>query len=140
MLDPLKLLRTALTSSDDRIVFFRFAAVGGFFTLVYMLLAMLLAGVLHWPPAVANFVAHIACIPPTYWCQRALAFRSDAPHARAFWRYVALQAPLLVMSTAVAWLFMSQMGLGPIITFVINGFLIAFASFLMQRFWAFARR
>lgn len=136
----MKLISTLLTSDDHRIVFLRFAAVGGFFTLVYMVVATLLATLLHWPPAVANLVAHVINIPPTYLSQRALAFRSDAAHKTAFWRYVALQAPLVLMSTSVAWLLVDRLGLGEIPAFIVIGILIAVASFLMQRFWAFARR
>jgi len=136
----MKLLNTLLTSDDHRVVFLRFAAVGGFFTLIYMIVATLLATALYWPPAVANFVAHVINIPPTYLSQRALAFRSNAAHATAFWRYVALQAPLVLMSTSVAWLLIDQLKMGEGVAFVVIGVLIAVASFVMQRFWAFARR
>lgn len=135
----LELARTLLTSDDHRVVFLRFAAVGGAFTGVYMVLAMLLAIVVRLEPAIASLTAHIACVPPTYWCQRTLAFRSDAPHARAFWRYVALQAPLVAMSTGMSWLLIGKWRWPEIPAFVVIGLMIAAASFVMQRFWAFAQ-
>jgi len=136
----MKALRMLLTSDHHGIVFLRFAAVGGFFTLVYIIAAALLAAVLNWQPMIANFTAHVLNILPTYLSQRSLAFRSDAAHATAFWRYAVLQAPLVLMSTSITWLLIDRLKLSEGPAFAVIGILIAMVSFLLQRFWAFGHR
>jgi putative flippase GtrA len=128
------------TSDDDRIVLLRFFAVGGTLVVAHMGLATLFALVFLIPAALANFTAHALCLPPTYLAQRALAFRSDAPHARAFWRYALLQLPLMTLGAILAWLLVGQMGLNAALAFVLICPFVALVSFAAQRWWAFARR
>lgn len=133
-------LRALATSDDTRIVLLRFLAVGGSLVVAHMALATLFATVFAIPPAIANASAHALCLPPTYLAQRALAFRSDAPHARAFVRYVLLQLPLIALGAVLAWLLIGQMRFHPALAFVLICPFVALTSFVAQRWWAFARR
>jgi putative flippase GtrA len=135
-----KRLLLVATSDDNRIVLLRFLAVGGTLVLVHIGLATLFAVAFLIPPAIANLSAHALCLPPTYIAQRRVAFRSDAPHARVFWRYVVLQLPLIALGAALAWLLIGQMGLRAALAFVLICPFVALISFAAQRWWAFARR
>jgi putative flippase GtrA len=135
-----KRLLFVATSDDTRIVLLRFLAVGGTLVLVHIGLATLFAVAFLIPPAIANVSAHALCLPPTYLAQRRVAFRSDAPHARAFWRYAGLQLPLIGLGGALAWLLIGQMGLHAALAFVLICPFVALVSFAAQRWWAFARR
>ena len=135
-----KHLLLVATSDDHRIVLLRFIAVGGTLVLVHIALATLFAVVFLIPPAIANVAAHALCLPPTYLAQRRVAFRSDAPHARAFWRYAGLQLPLIGLGGLLAWLLIGQMGLHAALAFVLICPFVALVSFAAQRWWAFARR
>jgi putative flippase GtrA len=133
-------LRTLATSDDTRIVLLRFLFVGGSLVVAHMALATLFATAFAIPPALANASAHALCLPPTYLAQRAFAFRSDAPHARAFVRYVLLQMPLIALGAFLAWLLIGQMRFQPAVAFVLICPFVALTSFVAQRWWAFARR
>ncbi len=133
-------VQTLVTSQDTRLVFVRFLFVGGALLITHMALATLFAVAFAIPPAIANVSAHLICIPPTYLAQRAFAFRSDAPHARAFVRYVLLQTPLMALGAGLAWLFVDQLGFAPAIAFIVICPFVALTSFVAQRWWAFARR
>ena len=135
-----KRLLLVATSDDNRIVLLRFLAVGGTLVLVHIALATLFAVVLPMPPAIANMTAHALCLLPTYLAQRRVAFRSDAPHVRAFWRYVVLQLPLIGLGAALASLVIGQMGVQAALAFVVICPFVALVSFVAQRWWAFARR
>ena len=127
-------------SDDNRIVLLRFLAVGGTLVLVHIALATLFAVAFRIPPPIANMTAHALCLLPTYLAQRRVAFRSDAPHARAFWRYAFLQLPLIGLGAVLASLLIGQMGLQPALAFVLICPFVALVSFVAQRWWAFARR
>ncbi len=134
------MLRVIATSDDDRIVLVRFLAVGGSLVVAHMALATAFTMMLAIPPAIANATAHALCLPPTYLAQRMLAFRSNAPHARAFVRYVLLQLPLIALGAGLAGLLIGQMRLNPALAFLLICPFVALTSFVAQRWWAFARR
>jgi len=133
-------IRTLATSDDTRIVLVRFLFVGGSLVVAHMALATLFAMAFAIPPAIANATAHALCLPPTYFAQRAVAFRSDAPHSRAFVRYVLLQLPLIALGAFLAWLLIGQMRLNPALAFVMICPFVALTSFVAQRWWAFSGR
>jgi len=133
------LLSNLLKSRDERVVAIRFAIVGGSLLVLHMVLATLftLLGLL---PSVANVTAHLIGIPPTYLAQRGFAFRSDAPHARAFVRYLLLQLPLMALGAVLAWLIVGQLHWHPAAGFLVIVPSVALVSYAAQRFWAFAHR
>jgi putative flippase GtrA len=134
-----KALRSFALSENPRVVLVRFLAVGGTLAVVYAGLS----GVLHagagMPAAVASGVAYGFTIPPAYWCQRVLAFRSDAAHSRAFPRYVLLQAPLLALGALLSWLLLDVLHGPKVISFFVVAPAVAAVSFVAQRVWTFAK-
>jgi putative flippase GtrA len=133
------LVSNLVKSGDERVVAMRFVIVGGSFVLLHMVLATLFTmfGLL---PSVANVTAHLIGIPPTYLAQRGFAFRSGAPHARAFVRYVVLQIPLMALGAVLAWVFVDQLHWRPAAGFLVICPFVALVSYAAQRFWAFAHR
>lgn len=136
---PGNLVSRLVKSGDERAVALRFAFVGGSLLVLHMVLATLftLLGLL---PSVANVTAHLIGIPPTYLAQRGFAFRSDAPHSRAFVRYVLLQVPLMALGAVLAWLIVDQFHWHPAGGFLVIVPSVALVSYAAQRFWAFAHR
>lgn len=132
--------RHLATSPQQRYVLVRFLAVGASFALLYSLLSSVLAICVGVAPPVASIIANLICIPPAYICQRNLAFRTDAPHRRAFPRYLALQAPLLVLAAALSWVLIERFGWPKAYAFFFIGPTVAMASFVAQRLWTFATR
>jgi putative flippase GtrA len=136
---PQAFMRKLVTSGDERAVALRFIGVGGSLLLAHIALATLFAA-LGLAPSVANITAHFVCIPPTYLAQRGFTFRSDAPHIRAFGRYVLLQLPLMGLGAGLAWLLITRMGWPAALGFVVIIPLVALVSYAAQRFWAFSHR
>jgi putative flippase GtrA len=132
-------LSNLVESRDEGIVAMRFAIVGGSLLVLHMVLATLFT-MLGLLPSVANVTAHLIGIPPTYLAQRGFAFRSDAPHARAFVRYVLLQVPLMALGAVLAWLIVGQLQWPPGAGFLVIVPSVALVSYAAQRFWAFAHR
>ena len=136
---PRTIMRKLVTSGDERAIALRFIGVGGSLMVAHIVLATLFA-TLGLAPSVANIVAHFVGISPTYLAQRGFTFRSDAPHIRAFVRYVLLQLPLMGLGAGLAWLFITRMGWPAALGFVVIIPLVALVSYAAQRFWAFAHR
>jgi putative flippase GtrA len=133
------LVSNLVKSRDERVVALRFVIVGGSLLVLHMVLATLFT-MLGLLPAAANVTAHLIGIPPTYLAQRGFAFRSDAPHARAFVRYLLLQIPLMALGAVLAWLIVGQLGWHPAAGFLVIVPSVALVSYAAQRFWAFAHR
>lgn len=129
--------RNLATSRHPNLVLARFLCVGAVLTAGYSLLSSALALAGHLAPAWASAISYGLWVAPGYWAQRRFAFRSEAPHARAFVRYAALQAPLLALGAALSWLFITELGGRTILSFLLIGPLVAVVSFLAQRAWAF---
>lgn len=117
----------------------RFVIVGGAFVVLHMVLATLFT-MLGLAPPIANVTAHLIGVTPTYLAQRGFAFRSDAPHVRAFVRYVLLQVPLMALGAVLAWVFVDQLYWHPAVAFLVICPSVALVSYAAQRFWAFAHR
>ncbi len=135
-----RIVREFVTSPRKPYVLARFLAVGGTFSAIYSLLATLFALWAGMSPHLASATAYILCIPPAYLAQRALAFRADTPHGRAFPRYVLLQAPLLLLGAGLSWLLIGRLGWPEAVSFFLIGPAVAMVSFVAQRLWTFAAR
>ena len=133
-------MRDALTSTDQRYVVLRFLVVGGSLTLAYSVLSSILALALNMPAAIASAVGYALCIPGGYLAQRNVAFRANAPHARAAPRYVLLQAPLLALGALLSWLFVTMLHWHEAVAFFVVGPTVAAVSFFAQKLWTFAQR
>lgn len=118
----------------------RFLGVGGFFSLLMVLLAFGFSVGLGLPPHVAQGLAHGLCIVPTYLCQRAITFRSDVSHGRGLLGYVAMQLPLLAMGSSLAWLLITQLHWQRLLSLALIAASVAGTSFLIQRSLIFAAR
>lgn len=132
--------RNFATSANTGAVLIRFLAVGGLFALLYSALSSAFALLLHLPAAGASALAYLLCIPPAYFAQRALAFRSNAPHRRAFARYALLQAPLVALGAFFSWLLITKLHGPTILSFLVIGPAVALVSFAAQRAWTFSHR
>lgn len=117
----------------------RFLLIGGFASLVMLLLAFVFVAGLHLPPPLAQGLAHALCIVPTYLCQRTLTFRSDVSHARGLAGYVLLQAPLLALGAGLAWLLISYLRWPRLEALILIAGTVALASFIAQRSLVFGR-
>jgi putative flippase GtrA len=135
-----EIAREFATSPQQRYVLVRFLAIGASFALLYSTLSSALAIGFHVAPALASALAYAACVPPAYLAQRNLAFRADAPHRRAFPRYVMLQAPLLLLGAALSWLLIDRLSWPEALSFFLIGPSVAMVSFVAQRLWTFAKR
>jgi putative flippase GtrA len=133
------LVSNLVKSRDERVVAMRFLIVGGSLLVLHMTLATTFT-MLGLLPSVANVTAHLIGVPPTYLAQRGFAFRSDAPHSRAFVRYALLQVPLMALGSVLAWLIVGQLHWHPAAGFLLIVPSVALASYAAQRFWAFAHR
>jgi putative flippase GtrA len=89
---PTKCTSSAIT--DDHatpIVLILFIAVGGTAALAFILICTLLSDVFGARPAVASLIGYGVAIPPVYWAQKAITFRSRAFHRVAFPKYLTVQ-------------------------------------------------
>jgi putative flippase GtrA len=116
-----------------------FLGVGGAGAATYALLATGLdqAGLPAW---LASVLSYAALIPIVYWGQRRLTFRSSAPHASAFPKYVGAQMLGLSLSAALPWFLPPAPRLPPALTFFAMIGVISALNFILLKFWTFARR
>lgn len=135
---PRNWLSTLLHGEAHWLVLLRFLAIGGFFSLVMVLLALLFASGLGLKAQVAQGLAHALCIVPTYLCQRAITFRSNVAHSRGLLGYALMQLPLLALGAGAAWLLIEQWHWphAPALVLIAGG--VAFTSFMAQRLLVFA--
>jgi len=134
------LAREAATSRHEAMVLARFVLVGFSFTLAYSALSSLLALGARLTPPLASAIGYAICVPFAYLSHRNLAFRANSPHAVAFPRYVALQAPLLLLGAGLSWFAIRRLMLPEPIGFFLVGVTVAAVSFAAQRLWTFAEK
>ena len=134
----LRFAHEAATSRRRVFVLARFLLVGATFAIAYSVLSSVFALVVGLRPAFASGFAHALCIPSAYLAQRSIAFRASPPHRVAFPRYVALQAPLLMLGAALSWLTIDILNAPEFFGFVAVSVIVAGASFVAQRFWTVA--
>jgi putative flippase GtrA len=120
-----------------RPLFFLFAGGSGF--VFYLCLSNLLHYVFLVRAVPAAFAATVLAIPPTFWMQRRLTFKSDGPVRRAFLRYIALQAAnalVISMLTAVG----TWIGLPGAVVFFGAGAASMAISYVVQSQYIFGQR
>ena len=133
-------MRKLVVSDDRRVVLVRFLVVGGMLAAAYAGLSSLLHVGAGLSAPAASALSYGITIPPAYWCQRVLAFRSTVPHRQAFPRYVFLQAPLLLLGALLSWVLIDLMHGPRILSFFVVAPTVAGISFVAQRIWTFAKQ
>lgn len=116
-----------------------FIAIGGgaalAFVLVSALAVMLLPEVESW---VVSSVCYAGFVVPVYLLHRRFSFRSDARHAVALPRYMAVQLMAMLLATLFAYLFHGSMGLPSLPAAMLVTGLTSGVNFFMLKGWAFA--
>lgn len=106
---------------------------------------VVLSSALIWlGTGVPDWVISTACyagmIVPVYLMHRRFSFRSEAPHAQALPRYVAVQALALVLAALFSYLAYGLLTLPTMAMSTLVIGLTAGVNFVVLRSWAFARR
>jgi putative flippase GtrA len=113
-----------------------FVIVGGTSALGYLLIASLLHS-LGLSATLASVAAYLLSIPPGYFGQRWLTFRSTRPHNVASIRYVGVQTIGLLIAAATTFIASVVSGVPALLAFLLSAATAASASYLMQRLWVF---
>ncbi|RUT34910.1 GtrA family protein [Arsenicitalea aurantiaca] len=116
-----------------------FIGIGGAAALGFVLLS---AQALSWPtglpPAIVSALCYGVFIVPVYMMHRRFSFRSDAAHARALPRYLAVQGTGLVLAAGFSSLAHGTLALGPTPGALLVIALTSGVNFVILRLWAFA--
>lgn len=115
---------------------FWFLVVGGASALLYLALnvSFTKAGM---RPSVSILCTLAILMPPTYWLQRRLTFRSDRGHMSAFPRYVGTQLLGNAFALVLAELFANTIRAHPTIAFFLMALVVAAVNYGVLKFWAF---
>jgi putative flippase GtrA len=81
-----------------------FALIGGFATLLYAVLAYVFTVVWQWQPSLSSAIAYGLCGLVSYFGNRLLTFRSEAPMAREASKFVVSTAFGFGLATLIPWL------------------------------------
>jgi putative flippase GtrA len=113
-----------------------FLLVGGTSALLYTALNVLFtkAGV---RPSLAIVITLALLMPPTYYAQHRLTFRSGRDHRSAFPRYVGAQLFGNVLAMVAAEAFATVIRTSPLVSFVIIAAMVAAINYAILKFWAF---
>jgi putative flippase GtrA len=115
----------------------RYLLVGGLCFLVDVGLLALLNQVFHWPIWWATGVAFVASFFFTFFVQRVLAFRSQAPHGWSLLKYAALVAFNTLAITGIVTLF-APLPVGWLIGKVVSTAITTVWNYFAYRYWVFA--
>lgn len=138
------MVRDSLVETPRRTIFselFSFVLVGGVAALSFVGLSMLMVGLNTGLP---NWIVSACCyavfVVPVYLAHRHFSFHSNAPHAEALPRYVAVQLSALSLASLFSYLCYSLLGMpsGPAALLVIC--LTSGVNFIVLKLWAFAQR
>ena len=114
---------------------FSYLAIGGAAATVYILVCVLLTE-FGLPPGLASISGYLLVIPPAYFGQKIMTFRSPAWHRIALPRYLALQ-----VAGNIAGYFTSEhlvrAGAPLWAAFGTVAVLVAGTNFLAMKYWAF---
>lgn len=113
-----------------------FLVIGGTSALLYTGLNVLFtkAGL---RPSLSIVLTLAILMPPTYYAQHRLTFRSDRDHRSAFPRYVGAQLFGNLLALVAAEVFAAQIRAYPLISFVIIAAMVAVINYGILKFWAF---
>ncbi len=109
--------------------YFLLAGCTGF--LLYLCVSNVMHYALHVGEVTSAFTATLLPIPPTFWMQRRLTFRSSAPKGRSFSLYALLQlcnAVLIASLTAVG----KYLGWPAAMVFIVAGAIGVAISYVVQ--------
>jgi putative flippase GtrA len=113
-----------------------FLLIGGTGALLYTALNVLFtrAGV---RPSVSIIITLVILMPPVYYAQHRLTFRSGRDHRSAFPRYVGTQLFGNLLAMGAAEVFAAPIRANPLIAFVIIAAMVAAINYGILKFWAF---
>jgi putative flippase GtrA len=113
-----------------------FLLVGGTSALLYTGLNVLFtkAGV---RPSLSIMLTLVMLMPPTYYAQHRLTFRSGRDHRSAFPRYVGAQLFGNVLALVTAEVFATHIRAYPLVSFVLIAAMVAAINYGILKFWAF---
>lgn len=116
-----------------------FYLVGGLAAAFYVLISSFLIdmnfGIADWQ---VSALVYAAFMPMVYFAHRLFSFRSDAPHRRAFSRYVVVQGMGLCVATVLSFAAFHILMLAPVVGSALVIGVTSIFNFLVLRGWAFA--
>lgn len=118
----------------------RFGGVGGFATLVHVLMTMALQGPLGLPPLQANFGGFCAALLVSYLGHARITFGADPRHAPQFIRFVAIALIGLATSSATVWFIDTRLGAGFGLAMAAVAVAVPLMTFVTLRLWVFTGR
>ena len=126
----------------------RFAESGGLRELVLFLLVGGTGSILYTAlnvifttsgirPSLSIAITLILLVPPVYYLQHRLTFRSGRNHLSAFPRYAGAQLFGNVIAMGIAELFPTAIKTYPIVAFILIAAIVAVLNYGILKFWAF---
>ena len=116
-----------------------FVAIGGVAAVSFVGLSTAAVSLASGLPAwLVSALCYAAFIVPVYLLHRRFSFRSEASHARALPRYVAVQLCGLALATGFSWLAYGVAGLPTAIAAMLVIGLTSGVNFVILRLWAFS--
>jgi putative flippase GtrA len=117
-----------------------FLMVGGTGALAFVVLSTIFVEASWGPPKwLVSTLCYAVLIVPVYLLHRRFTFRSDAPHRQALPRYAGVQLMSLLLASMFSYIAYSVFGLPtPWAPVIVTG-LTSGVSFIVLKFWAFAR-
>jgi putative flippase GtrA len=134
-----KCTSTAIT--DDRaapLVLMLFIAVGGAAAVAYILICTFFTDILGVRTGVASLIGYGTAVPPAYWAQRAITFRSRAFHRVAFPKYLTVQLVGSFVAVVLGEILVGQIGFPSLICFSIVALVVGLTNFFALKYWTFA--
>ena len=131
----------AMAREADRTLasFFIFLGIGGGAALSYVaLVEVLVPAFADVPSWWVSALCYASFVLPVYMLHRRFSFRSDAQHAKALPRYVAVQIGALLLAALFSYLAYGMFGLKSTLAALIVIGLTSAANFIILRLWAFA--
>ena len=116
----------------------RFCIVGGISSVCYFLLSyvQISKGV---KPGYAGMTSYILTFGATYYAQHNWTFGTAVPFSRSLPRYFLLQLGAATASSFSSQFLAVRFNWGPLVTSVVVTSIAAGASFLVSKFWVFAK-
>jgi len=117
---------------------FSFVLIGGFGSVLFVLLSSLAVSLLPFAEWQVNACCYAATILPIYLLHRRFSFRSDAAHRQALPRYVSVQLMALVLAALFSFVIYGSLHLPPVAASILVVALTSGVNFMVLRSWAFA--
>jgi putative flippase GtrA len=117
---------------------FSYLAVGGAATLAYVVACLLLTD-FGFSPGLASIAGYLLMVPPAYFGQKIMTFRSSAGNRVAFPKYLALQAVGNIAGYFVSEN-LARAGVPLWAAFGMVAVMVATTNFIAMKYWAFRVR